>query len=69
MRKVSILNFKGGTGKTSLATNISHALALRGQRVLLVDCDLQANSSSLRVERREPLATPSGKILHLRHER
>jgi chromosome partitioning protein len=57
MRKVSILNFKGGTGKTSLATNVAHALALRGQRVLLVDCDLQANSSSLLQERRDPTLT------------
>jgi len=47
MRRVSVLNFKGGTGKTSLSTNLSYALALAGKRVLLVDCDLQRNASSL----------------------
>ena len=29
MRIISILNFKGGTGKSSLAENLSHALALQ----------------------------------------
>lgn len=47
MRRISILNFKGGTGKTSLATNLSYALTIRGAKVLLVDCDLQANASSI----------------------
>jgi chromosome partitioning protein len=47
VRRISVLNFKGGTGKTSLATNLAYALTLRGARVLLVDCDLQANASSI----------------------
>lgn len=46
MRRISILNFKGGTGKSSLAENLSYALALRGRRVLVVDCDRQHNSST-----------------------
>ncbi len=57
MRKISVLNFKGGVGKTSLATNLSYALAMRGARVLLVDCDLQANASSILPEKREPTLT------------
>jgi chromosome partitioning protein len=49
------LNFKGGVGKTSLATNLSFALTLRGARVLLVDCDRQKNSTSLLPDdRRDP---------------
>jgi len=43
MRKVAILNFKGGTGKTTTAVNISHALALKRQSVLVVDCDPQGS--------------------------
>lgn len=46
MRAISILNFKGGTGKSSLAENLSHALALRGQRVLVIDADRQGNAST-----------------------
>ena len=47
MRCISIINFKGGVGKSSLAMNLAHLLTLQGSQVLLVDCDLQANSSSL----------------------
>lgn len=43
MRKIALLNFKGGTGKTTTAVNLSHALALRGQSVLVVDCDPQGS--------------------------
>ena len=47
MRTISVLNFKGGVGKTSTATNVAHALAMRGVPVLVIDCCLQANTSSL----------------------
>lgn len=47
MRRISILNFKGGVGKTSLAINLSDELRRRGQVVLLVDCDRQRNASSI----------------------
>ena len=30
MRKIAILDFKGGTGKTTTAVNLGHALALKG---------------------------------------
>lgn len=43
MRKIAILNFKGGTGKTTTAVNLSDALALRRQNILVVDCDPQGS--------------------------
>lgn len=39
------LNFKGGTGKTSLSTSYAYRLAERGHRVLLVDLDSQGHAS------------------------
>jgi len=43
VRKIAILNFKGGTGKTTTAINLSHALALKRQNVLVVDCNPQGS--------------------------
>jgi len=41
MRKISIVNFKGGTGKTTTAVNLSYALSLKDYKVLIIDCDTQ----------------------------
>jgi len=57
MRQISILNFKGGVGKSTLSMNIGHALAMQGQHVLLIDCDLQGNSSTLLAQVNEPTLT------------
>jgi len=47
MRVISVLGFKGGIGKSTVAMTVAAALAGWGQRVLLIDCDLQANTSTL----------------------
>ncbi len=45
MRKIAVAMAKGGVGKTTTAVNLAHDLASQGQRVLLVDCDTQAQVS------------------------
>ncbi len=45
-KTVSILNQKGGVGKTTTAVNLSAAIGAAGYRVLLVDIDPQGNSTS-----------------------
>lgn len=45
-KTVSILNQKGGVGKTTTAVNLSAAIGARGYKLLLVDIDPQGNSTS-----------------------
>ncbi|NCC49464.1 MAG: ParA family protein, partial [Clostridia bacterium] len=43
MTTISIINYKGGVGKTTVSANLAAELAARGMRVLAVDLDPQAS--------------------------
>ncbi|KQY85972.1 ParA family protein [Pelomonas sp. Root1444] len=43
MHIVSVINYKGGVGKTTVTANIASELAYRGKKVLLIDTDAQAS--------------------------
>ena len=45
MRTISIINLKGGVGKTVTSINMAYELMQRDSRVLLIDCDKQGNTS------------------------
>ena len=45
MRRIAVLNQKGGSGKTTTAVNLAATLGERGRRVLLVDIDPQSSAT------------------------
>ncbi|MER2634745.1 MAG: plasmid partitioning protein RepA [Rhizobiaceae bacterium] len=47
LQVIGIVNFKGGSAKTTSAAHLAHYLALHGYRVLAVDLDPQASLSAM----------------------
>lgn len=54
MKIITLLNEKGGVGKTTMATHIAAGLAVRGMRVLLVDADPQGHATVALGLQKEP---------------
>ena len=44
---IAVQNFKGGVGKSTVTTHLAHYFAVQGYRVLVVDCDSQATTTTL----------------------
>ena len=47
LQVITVINFKGGSGKTTTAAHLAQKLALDGYRVLAIDLDPQASLSAL----------------------
>ena len=47
MSVVSVINYKGGVGKTTVTANLASELAWRDYRILLIDLDPQASLTSI----------------------
>lgn len=44
---IAVQNFKGGVGKSTVTTHLAHFFGVKGYRVLVVDCDSQATTTTL----------------------
>lgn len=53
MRKIAIINQKGGVGKTSTTVSLGAGLARRGKKVLIIDLDPQGNITASITEQDE----------------
>src|SRR4051812_26074145 len=66
MRRIVLASHKGGTAKSTTATCLAVGLARRGKRVLLVDCDAQANATWT-VMGGQPAGPPALSSVLMRH--
>jgi chromosome partitioning protein len=59
---ISVMNFKGGSGKTTTSIHLAQYLALHGYRVLAIDLDPQASLTSMLGVRPEIDVPPNGSL-------
>src|SRR5262245_20381231 len=43
MKTISVINYKGGVGKTTITANLAAEMAFRGEKILAIDLDPQAS--------------------------
>ena len=55
MKVISVVNEKGGVGKSTITYNLAVAAALEGKKVLVIDADTQASTMSVRELRQDNL--------------
>lgn len=60
---ITFANLKGGVGKTTITANVAGMLALRGEKILLIDLDFQGSLSSMMLGSEAQSARPSGNEL------
>jgi len=60
--KIAIASGKGGTGKTTVATNLAWLAARNGQSVAYVDCDVEEPNGHLFLKPRIEVSRPIGRL-------
>jgi len=60
MQVIAVLNQKGGSGKTTIATHLARALQLDGHDILLVDSDPQGSARDWAAVREDQLVPVVG---------
>jgi chromosome partitioning protein len=63
MHIITVANRKGGVGKSSVTTHLAAALGIRGARVLVIDMDSQASTTSMLLESLDEEAPTTTQLL------